>query len=425
MEGSDLSILETIGGTRVPLPAETSDVVTIDSAAECDPQAVGMHASDVERVWRAVTRLYRTGLHPSVTLVLRRQGRTVMKRSIGTIHGDQADPRDALHPDAPQCLFSASKVVSSLLIHKLVERGRLRLDDTVARYIPEFGCHGKESITLRDILAHRAGMPFIPREYADPELLHDWDRILEILCANEPRYPSVATQAYHALTGGFIAGEVVRRVGDIELREALQEWIAGPLGCRYLTYGADPVIRPQRAHDRVTGFAPPWPLSVYFQHLLSVPFETVVSASSEEPFLSSVVPAANIHASADDLGRVFEMLRRGGELDGTRVLEERTVREIVQPVGRRGRDRALQVPLRYSAGCMLGDNPVGLYGPFSAQAFGHIGFMNIMGWADPRRGISVGLLNTGKSIMPAGVLRIAAVVWAISRACRPVDDSGT
>src|SRR5699024_6754188 len=144
---------------------------------------------------------------------------------------------------------------------------------------------GKEAITLRDVLAHRAGMPFIPPEYAHPELLQDWDRILEILCAEPPRYPDAATQAYHALTGSYIAGEVVRRVGDIELQDALREWVAEPLGCRYLTFGASSAVRPLRAHDQLTGFAPPWPLSAYFRRLLGVSFETVASVSEEDSFL--------------------------------------------------------------------------------------------------------------------------------------------
>src|SRR5690625_2511356 len=96
LEGSELSFPETIAGARVQLPDNLGDVTTIDTRAECDPQSADMTVRDVERIWKAVTRLYQTGLHPSITLVLRRHGRVVLKRAMGTMHGGQPDPRDAL-----------------------------------------------------------------------------------------------------------------------------------------------------------------------------------------------------------------------------------------------------------------------------------------------------------------------------------------
>jgi hypothetical protein len=81
----------------------------------------------------------------------------------------------------------------------------------------------------------------------------------------------------------------------------------------------------------------------------------------------------------------------------------------------------LRIPIRYSAGFMLGENPFGLYGPRCASAFGHLGFISVLCWADPSRDLSVAFLNTGKSVAPVGVLRLARVLGAISRACHPVQ----
>src|SRR3546814_13058867 len=86
-----------------------------------------------------------------------------------------------------------------------------------------------------------------------------------------------------------------------------------------------------------------------------------VNASNHEAFLSAVVPAGNIYASADDASRVFQMLLNGGELDGVRVLKPETVADAIKPVGQMQLDRTLFLPMRYSPGLMLGHNPVGLY----------------------------------------------------------------
>lgn len=406
-------------------PENLPQVTRIDRKAECDPREVQMTAKGVERIWSSVEALYRTRLHPSVTLVIRRHGQIVMKRAIGCASGNlpgEYGPQTALDPDAPQCIFSASKAVTALLIHKLAEQGELQLNDPIADYIPEFARNGKSKITIRGLLAHRAGVPFIPPEHADPSLLLDWERIIDLICEQPPHYPNPATVAYHALTSGFILGEIVRRVAGIELNDALNAWIAEPLGCRYMTYGLARKDRSKVAVNAVTGPPAIWPLSSYIRRITSVPFAEAVTASNEDAFLSSVVPAGNIHASADDVGRVFEMLLNNGSFDGKQVLQAKTVAQAKRPVGRIRRDRALQVPIRYSAGFMLGESPFGLYGPGCGQAFGHIGFVNIFGWADPRRQISVALLNTGKTVSPIGLYRLARVLGAIGRECRPLKN---
>lgn len=412
--------LSAIAGRRLTLPDDPGVATRIDHAAECNPRDVDLDPAAVERIWSAVDAMYRTRLHPSATLVLRRHGRVVIKRAIGYARSEAIEAQAPLDPDAPQSLFSASKMVTALLVHKLAERGRLSLADRVADYIPAFGQHNKGEITIRDLLAHRAGVPYIPPEHTDPSVLSDWDEIIRVICDQPLHYPNANTQAYHALTSGFIAGELVRRAGDIELRDALREWIAEPLGCRYLTYGAEPWFRDQRARNAFTGPQPPWPLSTIFQRILALPFKRAVEASETDAFLSTVIPAGNIYASADDLCRVTEMLRNGGTLDGAQVLAPETVDEIRRPVGRIRRDRTLHFPIRFSAGCMLGENPVGLYGPFCGSAFGHLGFISVLGWTDPRRAISVAFLNTGKHISLDGLLRMQRVLWAINRACKPI-----
>ena len=408
---------------RVAVPRDLRAISSIDHAAECDPRDAGMSEAGVAAIWSALERLYRSGLHPAMTLALRRHGKLVMKRSIGATRGNlpgEHGKQRPLHPDSPLCLFSASKSISSLLVHKLADQGRLSLEDRVADYIPEFAAQGKGRVTVRQLLAHRAGIPALPVRDPPPEILRDWDGIVRMLCEAPPFDPDFGKQAYHALTCGYIVGELVRRVGRIELRDALRQWIAEPLNCRYLTYGMAPELRERLPRNAMTGPLPVWPLTTYVRHAVGVSFDAAVDLSNHDAFLSEVVPAGNICATADDACRVFQMLLNGGELDGVRVLGEETVRQAVRPLGRIQYDRTLLAPLRFSAGFMLGENPFGLYGPKCKQAFGHLGFVSVLCWADPQRDISVALLNTGKSMAPSGLTRMARVLGEIAKACPQV-----
>lgn len=412
-----------VGKRRVLVADDLAPVTTIDQAAECDPVEAEMSSAGVDRIWQRLEHLYRAAVHPAVTLVLRRRGQVVIKRTIGCVRGNapgHPGPQHPLDPDAPQCLFSASKAVTALLVFRLIDQGKLRLEDRVSKYVPEFARGGKEHITLLDLMTHRAGVPFIPKEQRDPEILRDFDRCVKLICEAESIDGGKRRQYYHALTSGFVIGEIVRRVGDIELDEALREWLARPLGCRYLTYGAAPEIRNQVPFSAVTGQALIWPFNHYTERIVALPFEDAVKQSNEDIFMSAVVPSGNMYASADDLCRVFEMLLNGGVWHGQRILSAQSVSVATRPVSRLKLDRTLLLPMRYSPAFMLGQNPFGIYGPRCGQAFGHIGFLNMLGWADPERDISVTFLNTGKSMALAGVARLYGVLAAINRECAPV-----
>lgn len=410
--------------TRVVVPRKLAEHTQIDVGAECDPRDVGLDPKAVAAIWSSVERLYRTGLQPAITMVVRRHGRIVLKRSIGCLRGNgpgERGPLVPLSPDAPICLFSASKAISALLIHKLAEDGKLRLEDLVVDYIPEFGAHGKHRVTIRQLLSHRAGVPALPDDVEpSPELLRDWDRCVRMLCEAKPFDRHFERQAYHALTAGYIVGELVRRVGQIDLHDALNDWLAKPLGCRNLTYGLPEAKRDDAPHHWMTGPRPVGPLARLAKDILGVEFDAATAASNTDAFLSSVVPAGNMYATADDASRVFQMLLNGGEFDGVRVFKPETVAEAIHPVGRIQWDATLHFPIRFSAGFMLGEEPLGLFGPHCGQAFGHLGFMTVLCWADPQRDISVALLNTGKSIAPMGLLRTVGVMNAIARACKPI-----
>ena len=135
---------------------------------------------------------------------------------------------------------------------------------------------------------------------------------------------------------------------------------------------------------------------------------------------SAVIPAGNLYATADETSRFFQMMLNGGLWQGQRLFEEETIAQATRPVGRIGFDRTLLVPVRFTPGFIRGEKPFGLYGEKCHNAYGHLGFINIVCWADPDRDIAVGLLNTGKSLSPDSLPALGKLLWAISRYCPPL-----
>ena len=134
--------------------------------------------------------------------------------------------------------------------------------------------------------------------------------------------------------------------------------------------------------------------------------------------MKEIIPSGNMVSTADEMSRFFQLLLNGGELEGVRVFEPITVRRATMAVGRLAIDRTVMLPMRYSAGLILGSNPMGMYGPFTQNAFGHPGFSNIICWADYDRDIAVSLLNTGKAFLGKHLVPLFRLLARISWHCR-------
>src|SRR4051812_10816547 len=182
-----------------------------DRGAEVDPISVGLDRKIIDAIWRAMAGAYRTGLYPAIGLCIRRRGQVIFDRTLGHASGNApADAAEASKVVAtPRTLFnifSASKMVTAMVVHLCDERRLLHLDDPVAMYVPGFGEHGKHRITIRHVLTHRAGIPNIPPQFADVGLLERPSEILSLLAQQKPRWRAGTRLAYHALTGGFVLG---------------------------------------------------------------------------------------------------------------------------------------------------------------------------------------------------------------------------
>ncbi|MGY6500845.1 MAG: serine hydrolase domain-containing protein [Acidimicrobiales bacterium] len=311
-------------------------------------------------------------------------------------------------------VYSSTKGLTALCAHVLADRGVLDLDAPVVDVWPEFGAAGKSTMPIRYLLTHEAGLPVIDENLPDGAVV-DWEHMVGALERQAPVWEPGSAQGYHAVTFGWLVGEVVRRATGVDtFGEALDQLVVAPLGIDFY------VGTPDSEHHRVADLvrdtaAPPSPVDdaetddaqrAALAEMVAAYLapDSLVSRSlglASKPFAPSnnsaewrraQVPAANGHGNARSLARVYGALAGGGEIDGVRLLSPEAVdRASALQVG--GRDRVLPMETRRSLGFML---PVpGQPDRRGPRSFGHAGAGGSLGYADPDRALGFGYtMNT-------------------------------
>jgi CubicO group peptidase (beta-lactamase class C family) len=411
---------------RIRPPDDLESVTTIGE--EVDPSAAGLDGRAVERIWTGALGLYRSGVHPAVQVCVRREGLVVLDRAIGHAsgngpgEGEEAD-RVLATPGTPFLIYSGSKAITAFVVHLLVDRGVIDLDDPVAAYIPEYAAGGKGEITVGQVLAHRSGVPSLPREAFDLDRVGDRQFVLDALCTAKPFGNPGEFLAYHAVSGGFILAEVVQRAAGKDIRAVLDEQIRRPLGFRWNDYGVGLSDIPEIAADYITGAPILPPFSQLISRALGVGFEQLVQWSHDERFLTAIIPSANVVTTANELSRFYELFRRGGELDGVRVMQPESVRRAITEQSRLELDLTLGFPTRFGYGLMLGSSWLSLFGRDTQHAFGHLGFTNMLGWADPERALACAVMTNGKPILYPELPRFYTLMQRITYSAPKVAGS--
>ncbi len=286
-------------------------------------------------------------------------------------------------------VYSTTKGVTALCGLKLVEQGRLDLDAPVARYWPEFEAAGKASIPVRWLFSHRAGLAAL-RAPLPLDAMYDWETMCRALAAETPWWTPGESHGYHALTFGWLVGELVRRVDGRSLGTYLREEIAGPLAAEFH------VGLPRREHPRVAEMGPLPDVSRFDGPSLpglamgdpeSLPARafvnpsTLASGVNAPEWREAEIPGANGHGTARGVARIYAALACGS-LDGVTPLSPGAV-ERCRREESAGPDRVLGVSTRFGLGFMLSQQqPGGAFGP-NPGAFGHVGAGGSVGFADP------------------------------------------
>ena len=300
--------------------------------------------------------------------------------------------------------FSVGKAFTALVALRLVERGLLDLDAPAHCLWPEFGCNGKETITLRHMLSHRAGLPAIREDLPDGAML-GWSRMAEALARQAPWWEPGTQHGYHALTFGHLVGELIRRISGQSVGEYFREHVAGPLDADFhIGVGPEFDSRISDLHGRFGSSKSgdqttelPEAIRKFMRDMADP--NTMVGAAFNNPPVSDVsvnsrawrqaeIPAANGHGTARSLARIYGALARGGEVDGVRILRPETIERAITPQAE-GPDAVLGgLPMRFGLGFMLRSMVMPL-SP-SPRSFGHPGAGGSIGMADPDTGVGFG-----------------------------------
>lgn len=295
-------------------------------------------------------------------------------------------------------VFSATKGISAVCILRLVDQGLLDLDTPIAEYWPEFGVNGKERITLRDVMSHRAGVVAV-RETLPAKVLFNAEDMASRIAQQSPWWRPRSKHGYHALTLGWILGEVIQRVAGKSLGAYLQEEIANPFGLDMFV-GLPDQHKPRSANIIRKGF-----YGVDFnmiRFLLEIGLRwqgptakaftnptSLMNSANSTAWKQAEIPAANGQTNARSLAKFYGILANGGSADGKQLLSASSLDSCSEEHSE-GFDQVLRLNTRFSLGFMLSQKKgSGNFGA-NSRSFGHPGAGGSMGFADPDQQIGFG-----------------------------------
>jgi CubicO group peptidase (beta-lactamase class C family) len=313
-------------------------------------------------------------------------------------------------------VFSTTKGMTALCAHRLVDEGRLDLDSPVAKYWPEFAQQGKGEITVRQLISHQAGLPAV-RKPLPQEAIFDWDRMVEALAEETPWWTPGTQHGYHAVTFGWLVGEVVRRITGQSLGKYFAKEFAEPLGADFVI-GFGPELD-TRVAPLLQG-----PVHIeedkpsLFEEVLKNPDGMTARTFNNPPIIgtdihnsrawrAAEIPAANGHASAAALATIYGELARGSLLSES-VLEDARACQA------EGEDAILTLVTKIACGFMLApDNEP--CGP-NPKAFNHAGAGGSLGYCDPEAKIGLGYvmnnMHTGSWLVDPRARDLVDAVYA-------------
>jgi CubicO group peptidase (beta-lactamase class C family) len=321
-----------------------------------------------------------------------------------------------------QLVFSTTKGAAAICVARLVEAGTVSYDDTVATYWPEFGANGKGDVTIAQMMSHQAGLPYVDAELGFDDAMAVTPMV-EALAAQAPIWEPGTKHGYHAVTYGWLAGELLRRVDGRSLGTYFAEEIAAPLGLefwiglpeseepRVARLEASPPPEDPNVRAMIEQFTGPGTIL----HKALTCNGALASDGDDNAFNSRAVhatemPAANGITTARSLARMYAATV--GQVDGVRLIDDDTVRRASAEAVN-GSDAILVFPSQFGMGFMLHGSLTPMFGPTS---FGHAGAGGSLGYADPEAGIGYGYVMNQMASGIAGDPRTINLTEAI-RSC--------
>jgi CubicO group peptidase (beta-lactamase class C family) len=355
---------------------------------------------------REMARQLASGLRPSLQIAVDWRGRRVFERALG----------EGASADATYVLWSSTKPLVAVALLQLVEEGKLALETRVAQHFPEFGAHGKDKITIAQLLTHRGGFPDNTPELSRAlgRVSRDWNEALRFVCDMRLAWEPGTDRGYHPLSAWFVVGELVQRLDGRPLSESLRARVLEPLA----------IPRDGFALGRPGDLAAP-PLLVRTREAKGAPPASEAEFWNDPRTHAAVIPGAGGIARARSLAAFYRALLDGGRGANGRILSAEMVRTATFPhvVGLRDRTFVRDIP--WGLGFHL-KHVVPALDDCGTRAtpgtFGHGGhFLVNTAFADPGRDLAVAILSNGLAEPRAGM----AAVTALSDAIHDAIDAAT
>jgi CubicO group peptidase (beta-lactamase class C family) len=259
-------------------------------------------------------------------------------------------------------VYSTTKTMTALTALLVADRGELDFDAPVAKYWPEFAANGKQDVKVSHLMSHSAGLSGW-KEPITQETLYDWDKATSLLAAQAPYWEPGTASGYHAITQGYLVGEVVRRITGKSLGTVFREEIAEPLGADFH------IGLPASEDHRVADLIPPPPgvgisdgVQTELQHNMSHNPGVDVLATRTREWRGAEIPAAGGTGNARSIALVHTILANGGVARGKRFMSEAGCRKALE-LQIEGQDLILAAPSRFGMGFGLAGGMVPLPNP--------------------------------------------------------------
>jgi CubicO group peptidase (beta-lactamase class C family) len=332
-----------------PQPRTAREAEVTEIHGECDPR--------FEAVRTAFGANFDQGQELGASVAVTLHGEPV----VDLWAGDADETGRPWERDTIVNVWSTTKTMSATCLLMLADRGEIDIDAPVAAYWPEFAAHGKEGVRVAHVLGHTAGLPGWNPPIT-PDTLYDWARATDALVAQEPWWEPGTAAGYHAVTQGYLEGEVVRRVTGRTIGTFFRDEVAGPLGADFH------IGLPESEHHRTGRMVPPGdtladagadldPSSVAGRALLSCAL-TGHEANTRE-WRAAEIPAAGGTGNARSVARVHAALANGGAVDGVKLLSGEGVERIFVEQYH-GLDQVLGMEMRLGTGFGLMNETVPL-----------------------------------------------------------------
>lgn len=348
---------------------------------EADPGSLGLDPAALGRLVATVERHVAEGLHPGAQLAVARHGKLALSRSIGQarVGADAMLASDR----SLWLMYSNTKVITAATIWSLAEEGALRFGDPIAQYLPGFEKHGKDGITLIQLLSHQAGFP----SAVVPEACWtDHDLLRSTVCDFRLEWEPGSRVHYHPAAAHWVCAALIEAVTGQDFRQVIRDRIITPLGVGDELF----VGLPEGEQARAAGMYDPEPHGPGF---------TPRMPEMTSAHRAAGVPGGGGYGSARAMAAFYQMLAQGGSLGGKRILAPRTVEYVTRNVtgdrvdGYTGTimHRGLGPHIRGTTETMRGLGALA-----HPRTFGHGGVGSSYCWADPASGVSFAFFSNAR-----------------------------